>query len=231
MTKRRIILDTRRPSELDDEATAATGSDWLTIQKNGEDRLRKMRPGVLAPPLPSALANEATSVNSTDWMTVQKFNEAFLRKIRPLDAMPDIPISKLPEIVGVKSLASVSAATTDLTTSFVEQVRSTITLTASTTVLVLISFEGYAERASGTGQIGLEVKSRRNTSDVGPVRYACYLSGGGSGFATIGGAASWWFTDTAPRGSTYYSIHARRISGTTSGRRNSAAVQVFAFNA
>lgn len=45
MTVRRVLL----PSELPDEATSATGSDWGVIQVNGETKLRKIRPGVLPP--------------------------------------------------------------------------------------------------------------------------------------------------------------------------------------
>lgn len=45
-----IILDTRLPEDLD-EATAATASDWLTIQKSGETALRKIRPANAVPNL------------------------------------------------------------------------------------------------------------------------------------------------------------------------------------
>ena len=43
MTVRRVLL----PSELPDEATTLTTSDWLVAQINGESKLRKVRPGVL----------------------------------------------------------------------------------------------------------------------------------------------------------------------------------------
>jgi len=45
MTVRRVLL----PSELPDEATSATSSDWGVIQVSGERKLRKIRPGVLPP--------------------------------------------------------------------------------------------------------------------------------------------------------------------------------------
>lgn len=43
MTVRRVLL----PSELPDEATSVTSSDWGVIQVSGESKLRKIRPGVL----------------------------------------------------------------------------------------------------------------------------------------------------------------------------------------
>lgn len=43
MTVRRVLL----PSELPDEATSVTSSDWGVIQVSGERKLRKIRPGVL----------------------------------------------------------------------------------------------------------------------------------------------------------------------------------------
>lgn len=43
MTVRRVLL----PSELPDEATSVTSSDWWVIQVSGERKLRKIRPGVL----------------------------------------------------------------------------------------------------------------------------------------------------------------------------------------
>ncbi len=43
MTIRRVLL----PSELPDEATTITASDWQIVQVNGESKLRKIRPGIL----------------------------------------------------------------------------------------------------------------------------------------------------------------------------------------
>jgi hypothetical protein len=43
MTIRRVLL----PSELPDEATTITASDWQIVQVNGESKLRKVRPGIL----------------------------------------------------------------------------------------------------------------------------------------------------------------------------------------
>lgn len=43
MTIRRVLL----PSELPDEATTITASDWQIVQVNGESKLRRIRPGVL----------------------------------------------------------------------------------------------------------------------------------------------------------------------------------------
>lgn len=43
MTIRRALL----PSELPDEATTITASDWQIVQVNGETKLRRIRPGVL----------------------------------------------------------------------------------------------------------------------------------------------------------------------------------------
>ena len=43
MTIRRALL----PSELPDEATTITASDWQIVQVNGESKLRRIRPGVL----------------------------------------------------------------------------------------------------------------------------------------------------------------------------------------
>jgi hypothetical protein len=205
----RIILDTRLPADLDDEATSATASDWLTIQKSGEERLRRIRPLAAVPDLPASKTNTGTF---------------------SIDRIPVLTTAKLPQIVDIGSLVAVGAATTDLTTSFASQTGASINPTEAVRILVMFFFEGYAGRTSGTSQIGLEVKARKGTSqDVGPVRFACYLAGGGDGFATIGGSASWWLTDTlaAGSGNTSYSIHARRITGTTSGRRNSASVQIF----
>ena len=50
----RIILDARLPADLDAEATGATGSDWLTIQKSGEAAMRRIRPVNAVPDLPAS---------------------------------------------------------------------------------------------------------------------------------------------------------------------------------
>ena len=71
----RIILDTRLPSELPDEATSAASADWLTIQKSGETKLRRMSPDVIKPALPEDLASEATEAYWLDWLTIQKNGE------------------------------------------------------------------------------------------------------------------------------------------------------------
>jgi hypothetical protein len=91
----RIILDTKLPSDLPDEATAATSSDWLVIQKSGETKLRKMRPAVVGPTLPANLANTATAATDSDWTTIQKFGETFLSRIQAQNAVPPLPASRI----------------------------------------------------------------------------------------------------------------------------------------
>jgi hypothetical protein len=50
----KIKLDVRLPEALDDEATAATATDWTTIQKAGETKMRKIRPLAAVPELPAS---------------------------------------------------------------------------------------------------------------------------------------------------------------------------------
>ena len=207
----RIILDTRLPADLDEEATAATGSDWMTIQKSGEDRLRR---------------------------------------IRPLDAVPDLPLSKLPEIVGIGSAAEANSGS--LSSSFTTQTGATIGVTETTNILVMFWWEGYATRNSGTSQMGVEVQMRRSTTNISPVMYPFYYAGGagtitiptgdiGAGYPatpktytvapstiTVGGAVTWWWTQSVAAGNTSFSIVARFIAGTTSAARINARVQIFA---
>ena len=207
----RIILDTRLPADLDEEATAATGSDWMTIQKSGEDRLRR---------------------------------------IRPLDAVPDLPLSKLPEIVGIGSAAEANSGS--LSSSFTTQTGATIGVTETTNILVMFWWAGYATRNSGTSQMGVEVQMRRSTTNISPVMYPFYYAGGagtitiptgdiGAGYPatpktytvapssiTVGGAVTWWWTQSVAAGNTSFSIVARFITGTTSAARNNARVQIFA---
>lgn len=56
----RIILETRLPSALELEATAATSADWLTIQKDGETALRRIRPLAAVPDLPASKVTSGT---------------------------------------------------------------------------------------------------------------------------------------------------------------------------
>ena len=207
----RIILDTRLPADLDEEATAATGSDWMTIQKSGEDRLRR---------------------------------------IRPLDAVPDLPLSKLPEIVGIGSAAEANSGS--LSSSFTTQTGATIGVTETTNILVMCWWAGSATRTSGTSQMGVEVQMRRSTTNISPVMYPFYYAGGagtitiptgdiGAGYPatpktytvapssiTVGGAVTWWWTQSVAAGNTSFSIVARFIAGTTSAARINARVQIFA---
>ena len=207
----RIILDTRLPADLDEEATAATGSDWMTIQKSGEDRLRR---------------------------------------IRPLDAVPDLPLSKLPEIVGIGSAAEANSGS--LSSSFTTQTGATIGVTETTNILVMFWWAGSATRTSGTSQMGVEVQMRRSTTNISPVMYPFYYAGGagtitiptgdiGAGYPatpktytvapstiTVGGAVTWWWTQSVAAGNTSFSIVARFIAGTTSAARINARVQIFA---
>ena len=225
----RIILDTRLPADLDEEATAATGSDWMTIQKSGEDRLRRIRPLAAVPDLPASKTTSGTF---------------------SIDRIPSIPLSKLPEIVGIGSAAEANSGS--LSSSFTVQTGATIGVTETTNILVMFWWAGSATRTSGTSQMGVEVQMRRSTTNISPVMYPFYYAGGagtitiptgdiGAGYPatpktytvapssiTVGGAVTWWWTQSVAAGNTSFSIVARFITGTTSAARNNARVQIFA---
>ncbi len=76
MTKR-IFLDARLPSELDDVATVATSADWVTIQKAGETILRRINPLDAIPP------------HSTDKLTSGTLSAARLPAIGTLNIQAD----------------------------------------------------------------------------------------------------------------------------------------------
>ena len=64
MTIRRALL----PSELPDEATTITASDWQIVQVNGETKLRRIRPGVLpAKSIGSTPDRKSTRLNSSHY--------------------------------------------------------------------------------------------------------------------------------------------------------------------
>jgi hypothetical protein len=231
----RIILDTKLPSDLPDEATAATSSDWLVIQKSGETKLRKMRPAVVGPTLPVNLANTATSATAADWTTIQKFGETFLSRIQAENAVPPLPASRiesgvfdyarLPAAIDVGTAATATSAS--LTNSLTDQVSTTVTVTESTKVLILVMFEASASRSSGSGQYGVQVVVRQGTTTISPVLYAGYASGNAdSGALTIGGNVIWWDVRTITA-TTTFTVRASYISGSTSGARNNARLQAF----
>lgn len=252
----RIILDMRLLSELPDEATSAESADLLTIQKSGETKLRRMSPDVIKQPLPADLANEATSAASADWLTIQKNGENYLRRIRPLAAVPELPASKitsgafgvdripslpaskitsgtfpvalLPTIVDVGTPTTTTSAT--LTGSFSTQLSAVATASASTRVLVMVWWEGYATRTSGTDQFGVEVRVKRASTVISPTMFAMYQATGyGSASCTVGGSVTWWDVQTITSDTTFL-VEARYITGTTSAGRTGARIQLFKLN-
>ena len=206
--------------------------------------------------LPGNLPNEATAVDgANDWSIVQPSGTSKLYKVRPLAGVPDLPASKvtsgtfdaaripnLPATIltsGTLDLArlpavcgfvgtDVETASGSLSTSFAGQLSITTTgIDASTVIFILAQFTGYAYRASGVGQYGIELRLRKGTStilveDV----YSCYAAGGlTSADATIGGTAFLPYTETITSNQTYY-LDAKMISGSTSAARVSARMYI-----
>jgi hypothetical protein len=132
-------------------------------------------------------------------------------------------------LVGVGDSGEAAAA--DLTGSFTTQASATITALGPRKIMVFFFWSGYAYRATGTGQMGVEVQVRRGATNISPATLPVYFSGGASGAVTTAGCATWWHAQSVPAGTTTFSVVARFISGTTSAQRSHAKVQVFDFPA
>lgn len=203
------------PGNLPNEATAVDGvNDWSIVQPSGSSKLYKVRPLAGVPALPASKITSGT----LDAARIPNLPATILTS-------GTLDLARLPAVCGFVG-TDVETASGSLSTSFAGQLSITTTGIASSTVIfILAQFTGYAYRASGASQYGIELQLRKGTStilveDV----YGCYAAGG-SGDGTIGGTAFLPYTETITSNQTYY-LDARMASGSTSAARVSARMYI-----
>ena len=77
----------RLPSQLTQEATAASAADWLLIQKDGETWLRKLHPTASGLGLlPTQQEDDAAAAAAADWILLQKDGETRFLRLHPTAA-------------------------------------------------------------------------------------------------------------------------------------------------
>lgn len=109
MTIRRALL----PSELPDEATTITASDWQIVQVNGETKLRRIRPGVLPAKSIGAAEIDDKAVTRTQIAdsTIQALQLADYAVETPKIKDKAVSLAKLVDVTGYRLLGR-SLATT-----------------------------------------------------------------------------------------------------------------------
>lgn len=156
MTIRRALL----PSELPDEATTITASDWQIVQVNGETKLRRIRPGVLPAKSIGAAEIDDKAVTRTQIAdsTIQALQLADYAVETPKIKDKAVSLAKLVDVTGYRllgrSLATTGQAQEVTCTSFAftlldDSDAATACATLGAARLAGATFTGTLQRTSG----------------------------------------------------------------------------------
>ena len=217
--KGRIILDTRLPSALELEATAATSADWLTIQKDGESVLRRIRPLAAVPDMPASKITSGT------------FDAARLPELSASKITSGIfEVDQLPQLMGYVQATEAPGTPLDLTDSIATFVTATINnLQPSDIVLVFADVDLSSVRASGTGGFGSTAYLYRGIFSLYGERNVCYGGSAASGFEAVAGSRSFFLPATGFTGSLTFTLRCRRIGAATGGKFNHGQITLVSF--
>ena len=210
-------MTARLPSQLPDEAISVDGAnDWTIIQPSGKSRLYRVRPLAAVPNLPASKITSGT----LDAARIPSLAASII-------ASGTLDLARLPAVC-TEIGSDVETASGSLSGTFAGQLSiTTSSVTSSTLLLILCQFTGYAYRASGTGQFGIELRLRRGTSTIlVDSIYPCYGAGGySSGDLALGGTAFIPYLETITSSQTYY-LDAKYVSGSSSADRVSARMHI-----
>ncbi len=204
MSIRRVLL----PSELPDEATTITASDWQIVQVNGETKLRRIRPGVLPAKSIGAAEIDDKAITRTQIAdsTIQALQLADYAVETAKIKDKAVSLAKLVDITGYRLLGRSLATTgqaqeitcTDFAFAFLKDSSDAATACAKLGAARLTgaTFTGTVQRTNGRYMLAPGVSANPVYAYQGDTNTGiCFPAADAVGFTT-GGTGRGYFTNS-----------------------------------